>query len=488
MTTPPRLHALAAACCLLCSIGAHAQAACPTATDRFGRSLGEHPLMLPDWEGYMANPAVRIELAPPAQARFPLTVTLRSIDPLVHFDLPGEVNEHGATREVTFDGPAPRTVYVSAFPQRVKQRLRSRIGLRAQGLDDCAFAVEIMPVETMPSGARRTVTVDYAHDTSGFFADPARRAVFEQAVGDWTFFIDGAQDTPVPQAGEITYLFGPGSFRTGRWVLNSQPYRGFLLYAHGIETPELRSGGAPSVHGRGADALGRPRSGSVQMEVRGNYGTHGWLPPDLSDRDWWRASNLTEEPTDLYSVMHHEIGHALFFNSGWPGFVRRQPLPGPVAGRSLTPDDVDHFTREVDPVSRRGLFGNEYHGRMPDGRWLITRADLLAIAALGWKLRPVAALLPLSLDGSAPPPALRGQPYRHVLAARGGVPVYDWVVESGALPPGLALERYSGALHGRPRHAGSWTFSVTVRDSDDEEATRTASYTIEVDEPFKAEH
>ncbi len=42
-----------------------------TVTDKFGRILNEFGLVLVDWEGYMANPAIEFFLTPPEGAVFP---------------------------------------------------------------------------------------------------------------------------------------------------------------------------------------------------------------------------------------------------------------------------------------------------------------------------------------------------------------------------------------------------------------------------------
>ena len=56
--------------------------------------------------------------------------------------------------------------------------------------------------------------------------------------------------------------------------------------------------------------------------------------------------------------------------------------------------------------------------------------------------------------------------YSQTLAASGGTPPYvGWTVVSGALPAGLTLNVSSGAISGTPVAAGTFPFSVTVKDS-----------------------
>ena len=62
------------------------------------------------------------------------------------------------------------------------------------------------------------------------------------------------------------------------------------------------------------------------------------------------------------------------------------------------------------------------------------------------------------------PEARINVPYSYQFAATGGVPPLMWSFASGTLPPGLALSQ-GGLLAGTPTLAGSYTFTIRVRDS-----------------------
>lgn len=51
------------------------------------------------------------------------------------------------------------------------------------------------------------------------------------------------------------------------------------------------------------------------------------------------------------------------------------------------------------------------------------------------------------------------------LTAAGGTPSYTWLIVSGSLPPGLALNASTGAITGMPTAAGNYPFIVQVNDS-----------------------
>lgn len=81
------------------------------------------------------------------------------------------------------------------------------------------------------------------------------------------------------------------------------------------------------------------------------------------------------------------------------------------------------------------------------------------------------AVAPLMITtASTLPEATVGVPYRVLLAATGGAGPYTWSW-TGEIPPGLTLTSSTGEIAGTASQAGTWAFTVTVRDS----AQRTAS-------------
>lgn len=70
----------------------------------------------------------------------------------------------------------------------------------------------------------------------------------------------------------------------------------------------------------------------------------------------------------------------------------------------------------------------------------------------------------LIIEPTELPPTYPHGTYQVVFRARGNsVPVLQWRVESGTLPPGIKLEE-SGLLHGEAQRAGEFQFVVSVRD------------------------
>jgi len=331
--------------------------------------------------------------------------------------------------------------------------------------------VHVVCVEGHDRSRPFPITIDFSQDRTGFFDDAAHRDAVRQAASDWAFYLQDMPVRPVAAGTEQTWIFEPSGFKDSHLVKNRGEYAGYLLYAYGIHGPEIRSGGEPSLAGgfqvAAEQELPIRRSGGLEVEVRGNYNTRGWLPP-IPDEQWWKATNLSDVPNDLYSIVHHEIGHALFFNPANRSFPRNGTLKNDAVrayfGSDPQIDSHDHFDGCVDPVSLHGAFGNEYHGKTPYGRWLITKLDLLCAQAVGYRLRSVGPLLSLAIRTEHLPGAKGWRPYKAALEAEGGIPVYDWEISAGKLPIGLHLDRFTGQITGTPRQVGTVQFTIRVRD------------------------
>ena len=91
-----------------------------------------------------------------------------------------------------------------------------------------------------------------------------------------------------------------------------------------------------------------------------------------------------------------------------------------------------------------------------------------------------AAAAPTQINTSTLPNAARVRYYYQTLAASGGSGSYVWSVSSGSLPAGLVLDPASGIIRGRPRIKGSYTFTLTVQDSQNAGATASQSFTVNI--------
>jgi hypothetical protein len=450
--------------------------------DNFGRNITAQGVTLIDWQGYMGNPAIQFTVIPPAGAKAPFQLSVSGTQPRLYFDLPSTGSATGPRKQLKSTG-APLTMAVSIFPAREKKKLDTTLTLQLSDANTHRWQITLpvhvivtdtaagatsapaTPTETFP------ILVDFSQDKTGFYKDEAKRKIFQQAIDDWAFYLAPVPLAQVPAKAERTFIFQPSGFTKSDLVTNAKPYTGLLLYTYGIDGPEIRSGGEPSQAGgmQQSNGVKLPlhRSGGVEVEIKGNYNKLGWNLT-LRDDEWFKATNLKDIPNDLYSIVHHESGHALFFNANNPQWVRNGVLKNDAVraylGSDPRTDITDHFANIIDPASMRGAFGNEYHGKTPYGRWLITKLDLLCAQAVGYPLRPVDALIPLTLDTTDLPDAPVGKPYKTPLHARGGIPFYDWTLTDGKLPAGLSLNRFTGEITGMPTQAGKAAFTLQLRE------------------------
>lgn len=466
----------------------------PVVEDLFGRTLNEHGLIVVDWEGYMANPLTRFFVEPPKGTTLPVRLILTADNQRLYFDLPSQSGPRGPRKELLFKDQVKAPVSIGIFPDRDAHD--ERHALNVDFLDGVGkrstLSLPIRVIDQDQEGRQPDfpIIVDFSKDKTEFFRDSSKREVIVRAADDWAYFFAEMHLTSTAAREERTFLWDPDGFKTGRYTTNEKAYTGFLLYAYGIEGVEVRSGGEPSRAGGFQHSAGRAlpirRSGGVEVEVRGNYNKLGWRA-DIDDAEWWKATNLGDVVNDLYSIVHHEIGHALMFNAGHTRWASSKLLGKLRSTRVMdylgappSIDKTDHFRGTVDPESLRGAFGNEYHGRVPRGRWLITKTDLLGAEAVGYVLRETSAFSPLKLTtGELPSGTVSGR-YSAALRASGGIPFYDWQLVDGTLPDGLELDRFSGELRGIARQSGVFTFTVRVRDYDEESAGKTQQLEIRI--------
>lgn len=106
--------------------------------------------------------------------------------------------------------------------------------------------------------------------------------------------------------------------------------------------------------------------------------------------------------------------------------------------------------------------------------------DSSATASCGVR---IAAAPPISITTTAVPGGEFGSVYSAQLQASGGTLPLSWSILNGILPNGLTLNSSSGLISGQLLSPGAFTFTVQVRDSLQQTASR--SFAIEVSTPFE---
>ena len=90
-----------------------------TIEDIFGRTLNSRGITLVDWEGYLANPAIKVLVRPPLDVSFPLQAALSASGPRLYFDLPSTGGAAGPSKALAFESVSERkSFFLSIFPDR----------------------------------------------------------------------------------------------------------------------------------------------------------------------------------------------------------------------------------------------------------------------------------------------------------------------------------------------------------------------------------
>jgi len=76
------------------------------------------------------------------------------------------------------------------------------------------------------------------------------------------------------------------------------------------------------------------------------------------------------------------------------------------------------------------------------------------------------------------PTVRAGAPYSVVLNSEGGVAPYQWAIQSGKLPSGLALNASAGTISGSTNETGRFPFTVQVRDTSGNQGTAAMDLTV----------
>lgn len=116
-------------------------------------------------------------------------------------------------------------------------------------------------------------------------------------------------------------------------------------------------------------------------------------------------------------------------------------------------------------------------------RFSLVATAFIAFIGFSWE---TAATTSLTLPVATLPAATGGSSYSQSLIATGGTPPYIWAIQSGALPPGLALDAVTGQVAGTATAATwiySYPFSAYVRVTDAAKQTAYNVVSIKVNPP-----
>ncbi|MEU8147537.1 Ig domain-containing protein [Nonomuraea sp. NPDC048901] len=472
---------------------AHALSAAQV-VDMFGRTVNTYGVKLVDWEGYLANPYIQLTVKPPQDAQFPVTIDLKAEGTSrLMMDLPSQLTATGATKTLTFANASEQKTF--------KLEIASKRGAGQDEMHTLRLAIrdgsgatfqQSMPIRVQQDEKTALqptipITFDYRYDTvTGYFSDPAFRTAAEEAVKDWFRFFDVTPFDTVAAGAENNHLPG-NDWQNEITVTNNAAYNGMYVFFRGIQSPY--STGYPAANGKYFTRNGQQVAGPLHRSTAMIFEydeANKQLFTSLADEDWYKT-DIAGSVLDVHGLVMHEYGHAVAYHSDWAG------MRSYVSGGGNDPDVVDYMGYAVPLDSSYHIPGDQrnwdrlsgqsggWTHYFPTRRWMLTKLALLVAENAGWKLnRNLTPFLKPSITTTSLPQATPGQSYQQTLAAKGGVPFYDWQVTSGSLPAGLSLDRFTGAISGTPTTAGTSTFTVQLRDYDSRSTPVTKSFQLQV--------
>ena len=305
-------------------------------------------------------------------------------------------------------------------------------------------------------------------------------------------FLTDRQFDTVPVGEETFPIFPEENFDVSTIEPNSFEYSGFLLVVYGHLNDEFRSGGgcSASFMFQTADGIEFPltRSGYFTIGVKEDSDPLQW-DYGITDDTWWTHGISGD---DLYSLAQHEVGHAF-------GFVGSYPLIQPAKekgffdnpeileyqGATVPLDLVNHTNPTIDKVSQLVSFGSFQAPVMETGRRISTKLDLVIMQVIGHELRETTPFSKIEFVKTTLINGIGDDEYIDSLTVTGGIPIYNWEIESGELPDGLSLNSFNGTISGIPREVGAFNLTLKVKDYDDQ--TLTLQVVLNIDAPEDAE-
>jgi hypothetical protein len=116
-------------------------------------------------------------------------------------------------------------------------------------------------------------------------------------------------------------------------------------------------------------------------------------------------------------------------------------------------------------------------------KYLIALLLFIVIAGMenvAYAAKPV----PVITSSSPLPAGVTAIPYSFTFQATSTQPpISNWVVRSGAVPPGLLLDNNTGVLSGTPTAAGTYTFGITCDDTQNPRTSLVTTFTLTISPP-----
>jgi hypothetical protein len=268
--------------------------------------------------------------------------------------------------------------------------------------------MEVLEARDVPAV---TIQLDYSFDASGFFSDPTRRAVLQQAVSDVAANLNASLPAVVPSAGNTwaETFFNPA---TGQQATVNNPIVGsntLVVYVGG----RVMGGSEAGQGGGGGYSASGSQGWLDSLQARGPGGAFLWGGSIAFDTntDWYFGSSVAgigASQVDFYSVATHEFGHLLGIGTSqsWFGQVSGGTFHGANAdsvygGPVPVYGDSAHWADDLTANGQRAAMDPI----LPTGsRVSFSALDYAALHDIGWSTGGSPTSPPASPPASPPPP------------------------------------------------------------------------------------
>lgn len=451
----------------------------------FGEDITEKGITLVDWEGPVRNPAMKYYIQGDDELTYPLNVQLSSKEERAAFNLPSTISKNGPSKAIELlDTESMESFLMSYYMDEDFEDDVFELSLNYE--IDGHPVRQIVPVKIVDQDYDRElsypIVVDFSEAVDPFMKDEMVQNLIVGAAEDWLYYVDGEGIDTIGTGESWIDIGGNDHNFEEKRATNSMPYKGYYLFAYentNGDGPCICSTGSPNrelLNTRYGEVVPLPTIGALHLNQYGQAFESeptGWEV--ISPYENWTLSDLVG--TDMYSLVKHEIGHALVFEE-IPLYKEAQqrlgfisPLLTEYYGDTivpLLPESTAHLFGLIDPASQSTPYGGGVENPvMNGGREMLTKLDILIMESVGYPLRDNGVTRPLSLSVKTPFEGVINQEFSIQLEATGGIPVYSITLEEGNLPSGLQFSADNGLINGIPEESGDFPLKFRLKDYTD---------------------
>lgn len=265
----------------------------------------------------------------------------------------------------------------------------------------CVFrrpsALRLEALEGREVPASLQIVFDYRYDASGFFNDPSRRAVLEQAGQDISARLNNSVDlTAIAPGGTNTWTattFNPSNptqnVSIGNLSVGTDQIVVFVGGGNGISGGEAGLGGSGGYSASGMQAW----FDTLRHRGRSGFASWGGSISFSQATNWYIGGGMPSgSQIDFYSVAVHELGHVLGFgvSNQWNALVSGSSFTGAQARAAFGGTNPQVSTVESGHW-QQGILSNGAAVSMQPyisagTRVRFSELDFAALADIGWEV------------------------------------------------------------------------------------------------------